>query len=103
MSRPPLAERVLQPFVEFAHRESTSGPLLIACTVVALVWGNSPWAEAYARVWSTSLTIGVSDAAIRASLLHWINDGLMAVLFLLVGLEINWRSNGKFSSASSLQ
>jgi NhaA family Na+:H+ antiporter len=86
--RAPLAERLVQPFAEFARRESASGLLLLACAIGALVWANSDWAETYARIWETPLTIGVGRFQITESLLHWINDGLMAVFFFLVGLEI---------------
>ncbi|HYZ04596.1 MAG TPA: Na+/H+ antiporter NhaA, partial [Rubrobacter sp.] len=51
-------------------------------------WANSPWGESYAALWHTKLTVGVGDASISKDLTHWINDGLMAVYFLVVGLEI---------------
>jgi NhaA family Na+:H+ antiporter len=84
----PLIERVLRPFQDFAHRESSSGLLLLGCTAVALGWANSPWADAYAHLWEVPLTVGVGEFGIRKSLHHWINDGLMAVFFFVVGLEI---------------
>jgi NhaA family Na+:H+ antiporter len=55
----------------------------MACTAIALAWANSPWAEVYFHLWETEITIGITESAH-----HWINDGLMAVFFLLVGLEI---------------
>jgi NhaA family Na+:H+ antiporter len=85
---PPLIERALRPFQEFFHRESSSGLLLLACTAMALAWANSPWANGYARLWEIPITVGIGQFAIRESLHHWINDGLMAVFFFLVGLEI---------------
>jgi NhaA family Na+:H+ antiporter len=85
---PPLIERALRPFQDFAHRESSSGLLLLACTIIALAWANSPWGDAYTHLWEIPITVGVADYAIRESLHHWINDGLMAVFFFLVGLEI---------------
>ena len=87
-SSPPLIERALRPFQEFAHRESSSGLLLLGCTGVALAWANSPFAESYAQLWEVPITVGVGRFAIRESLHHWINDGLMAVFFFVVGLEI---------------
>jgi NhaA family Na+:H+ antiporter len=87
-SSPPLIERVLRPFQEFAHRESSSGLLLLGCTAVALAWANSPYAESYSHLWEVPITVGVGRFAIRESLHHWINDGLMAVFFFVVGLEI---------------
>ena len=84
----PPVERIVRPFQDFAHKQSTGGILLIMATVVALVWANSPWAESYAALWHTKLTVGVGDFSISKDLTHWINDGLMAVFFLVVGLEI---------------
>ncbi len=85
--RPPV-ERIVRPFQDFAHKQSSGGILLIIATVVALVWANSPWGESYAALWHTKLTVGIGDASISKDLTHWINDGLMAVFFLVVGLEI---------------
>ena len=84
----PPVERIVRPFQDFAHKQSSGGILLIAATAVALVWANSPWGESYAALWRTKLTVGVGDASISKDLTHWINDGLMAVFFLVVGLEI---------------
>ena len=78
----------MRPFQDFAHKASSGGILLIVATVVALVWANSPWGESYASLWQTKLTVGVGDFSISKDLTHWINDGLMAVFFLVVGLEI---------------
>ena len=81
-------ERIVRPFQDFAQKASSGGILLIVATVVALVWANSPWGESYAALWHTKLTVGVGDFSISKDLTHWINDGLMAVFFLVVGLEI---------------
>jgi NhaA family Na+:H+ antiporter len=62
--------------------------VLLICTVVALAWANSPWAGSYHRLWEIPLTVGVGSRVLTLSLHHWINDGLMAVFFFLVGLEI---------------
>ncbi len=56
--------------------------------LAALVFANSPLAEGYEKHWETSLTVGMVDHSLSLSLRDWINDGLMAVFFLLVGLEI---------------
>jgi Na+:H+ antiporter, NhaA family len=81
-------ERIVRPFQDFAHKTSSSGILLIAAAVVALLWANSPWGESYAAVWHTEITIRVGDFSLSKDLTHWINDGLMAIFFLVVGLEI---------------
>jgi NhaA family Na+:H+ antiporter len=75
-------------FQDFAERGVLSGFLLIAATVVALIWANSPWAESYFHLWEVELAAGVATRPISLTLHDWINDGLMAVFFLLVGLEI---------------
>jgi NhaA family Na+:H+ antiporter len=81
-------EKIVRPFQDFAHKQSSGGILLILATAVALIWANSPWGEGYAALWHTKLTVGIGDFSISKDLTHWINDGLMAVLFLVVGLEI---------------
>ncbi len=81
-------ERIVRPFQDFAHKQSSGGILLIAATAVALVWANSPLGESYAGLWHTKLTVGVGEFSVSKDLTHWINDGLMAVFFLVVGLEI---------------
>ena len=84
---PPI-ERLLAPFREFTSSSAASGILLIAAAVIALLWSNSPIASSYVSFWETRLSIGVDDMVLSKSLLHWINDGLMAIFFLVVGLEI---------------
>jgi NhaA family Na+:H+ antiporter len=85
--RPPV-ERIVRPFQDFANKQSSGGLLLIIATAVALVWANSPWGESYVALWHTKLSVGVGDFSISKDLTHWINDGLMAVFFLVIGLEI---------------
>jgi NhaA family Na+:H+ antiporter len=84
----PLIEHLLRPFQRFAATESSGGIVLLICTIVALAWANSPWAESYHRLWEIPLTVGAGSRQLTLSLHHWINDGLMAVFFFLVGLEI---------------
>ncbi len=79
---------LMTPFEAFAKNSSSSGIVLICCTVVALVLANSPFSEAYQRVLHTPLAISLGTSTLVLSLHHWINDGLMAVFFYLVGLEI---------------
>lgn len=81
-------ERILRPFEEFAKIESSGGILLLLCTGVALLWVNSPWGDSYLAWWQTPLTVGFAGLVLSKPLLLWINDGLMAVFFFLVGLEI---------------
>ncbi|MCC6313303.1 MAG: Na+/H+ antiporter NhaA [Thermomicrobiales bacterium] len=73
---------------EFLHNEAFGGVLLLAAALVALLWANSPWAEAYDALWNTHLTLGVVQFNLTETLRDWVNDGLMALFFLVVGLEI---------------
>jgi Na+:H+ antiporter, NhaA family len=83
-----LIARALRPFQQFADAGSLSGVLLLVCAVIALAWANSPWSESYFALWNTKIVVGSQSTPLALSLQHWINDGLMAVFFLLVGLEI---------------
>ncbi|RLJ18149.1 Na+/H+ antiporter NhaA [bacterium endosymbiont of Escarpia laminata] len=81
-------DRVLTPLEEFIHRQTTSGVLLMLCAVVALYVANSQWNEAYHHLLELPFTIGVPGFQLSKSLHHWINDGLMAMFFFVVGLEL---------------
>ncbi|MBV8438801.1 MAG: Na+/H+ antiporter NhaA [Silvibacterium sp.] len=81
-------ERILSPFVRFAQLEAAGGLVLAVSTVAALVWANSPWADLYHRFWHRDLSLGLGRAMVQETLLHFINDGLMALFFFFVGLEI---------------
>jgi NhaA family Na+:H+ antiporter len=80
--------RVLDTFQRFFATAAAGGLVLLACTAVALVWANSPWADAYHRLWETPVSLGTPRIGLTLSLRHWLNDGLMALFFFLVGLEI---------------
>jgi Na+:H+ antiporter, NhaA family len=71
----------------FVHSETSGSILLFVATVVALVWANSPWSAYYFALWKLPLKIGLRPL-FSMDLHHWIDDGLMVVFFLLVGLEI---------------
>ncbi len=75
-------------FQRFFRTETVGGLVLLAFGLAALAVANSPWAEAYGHLWETPLGVGVVGHELSLSLHAWINDGLMAVFFLLVGLEI---------------
>jgi NhaA family Na+:H+ antiporter len=81
-------DRILSPFQEFFQREASSGILLIIATLIALGWANSPWADSYQSLWHTNVSFNFGNFILSKDLLHWINDGLMAVFFFVVGLEI---------------
>jgi NhaA family Na+:H+ antiporter len=71
----------------FIHRETSGSILLFGATVVALLWANSPWSASYFTLWKFPLKIGLRPL-FSMDLHHWIDDGLMVLFFLVVGLEI---------------
>jgi Na+:H+ antiporter, NhaA family len=75
-------------FQEFFRTEAAGGALLVACACAALAIANSAWAGAYHQLWATTITLAAAGYGLSLSVHDWINDGLMAVFFLLVGLEI---------------
>jgi len=83
-----VVARVLRPFQEFAKIGSLGGIVLLITTAIALVWSNSPWGESYFHLWETEVVVGSAAAPLSLTLHEWINDALMVVFFLLVGLEI---------------
>jgi Na+:H+ antiporter, NhaA family len=82
--------RIIQPtiFQRFFRTETAGGSVLLLFGIAALVLANSPLAEAYQRLWQIRLTFGTTEHSLSLTLHQWINDGLMPVFFLLVGLEI---------------
>ena len=77
------------PIQRFFKIEASGGIILLFSTVVALVWANSPWGHTYHEFWEgNNLTLGIGNFEISKTFHHWINDGLMAIFFFVVGLEI---------------
>ena len=84
--QPPL--RLPAPLREYLQAEAAGGVVLMAAATLALVWANSPWRAAYAALWQTMLTVQLGRFGIEANLRNWVDDGLMTLFFLVVGLEI---------------
>lgn len=80
--------RVAAPVVRFLHVESAGGILLLAATLVALVWANSPWRSSYAELWQTRIVVEVGGHRLEEDLGHVVNDALMTLFFFVVGMEI---------------
>ena len=84
-----LAKFVARPVLRFIDREVASGVLLLVATAVALFWANSPWGASYESFWHTDIKIVVGSWHFpHMSVGHFVNDGLMALFFFVVGLEI---------------
>lgn len=81
-------DKVMTPFESFIHEETTSGLLLMACTVIALFLANSFLYDDYKHFLHMEVAISIGGWTLSHSLHHWINDGLMALFFMVVGLEI---------------
>ncbi len=83
-----MTTKILSPFQKFIKIESLSGLLLLGATILALVWSNSPWGESYQDLWNYKLGFIGESFTLNKPLILWINDGLMAIFFFLIGLEI---------------
>ncbi|WP_412060568.1 Na+/H+ antiporter NhaA [Rubrivirga sp. IMCC45206] len=81
-------QALIQPFQSFFKTEAASGIVLLIAAAVALAWANSPFAASYADLFGTYVTVGAGAFEISKPLILWINDGLMAIFFFVVGLEI---------------
>ncbi len=80
--------RVLGPMQRFVNRSVSGGIVLVIATIISLVVANSPLGADYAALLETKIGLVLGPFVLEESLLHWINDGLMAIFFFLVGLEI---------------
>ncbi|MBT6561187.1 MAG: Na+/H+ antiporter NhaA, partial [Candidatus Scalindua sp.] len=80
--------RILTPFEEFIHRQATSGMLLMLMAILAMILANSGFSEFYSQLIDTSISIDVGSWGLEKTLHHWVNDGLMALFFFVVGLEL---------------
>ena len=80
--------QTIRPLADFLHAESAGGVVLVGAVIVALVWANSPWKESYVELWHTHLSVSFGSWSLDLDLREWINDGLMTIFFLVVGLEI---------------
>lgn len=81
-------DKILTPFDEFINRQTTSGLLLMAMAVIALVLANGPLYSSYQHIAHTLISLDIGSWTLEMSLHHWINDGLMALFFFVVGLEL---------------
>jgi NhaA family Na+:H+ antiporter len=78
----------IAPLRNFLHTEAAGGVALVLAAAVALIWANSPWKTSYEQLWHTQLVVSLGKHSIDLDLQEWVNDGLMAIFFFVVGLEI---------------
>jgi NhaA family Na+:H+ antiporter len=83
-----IPKTFVRPLIRFSQVEASSGIVLLVAAVVAIVWANSGFSETYFAILDTHLTITIGEFHFDESVLHLINDGLMAIFFFVVGLEI---------------
>jgi len=81
-------DRILKPIDSFIHNQSAAGLVLLISTAVAVVLANSPWSHDYQAIWEHTISLQVAGFALERTVHHLINDGLMAVFFFLVALEL---------------
>ncbi len=84
----PLGWKIRLLAEQFAGLSASSGLLMLVGALVALLWANSPWRDAYAALWETEFAITLGGHALGLSLHEWVNDGLIVIFFFVVGLEI---------------
>ena len=83
-----LTRHILRRLERFLSVEAVSGIILLGATAVALLWANSPWAHSYQALWYAPLALGRASSVAAQPLHFWVNEGLMTIFFLVVGLEI---------------
>lgn len=95
----PVEKYLVKPVSDFISKSTTGGIVLFIAAVVAVFFANSPWAESYQHIWHHEIGVSFGTYELKMSLHHWINDGLMAVFFFVVGLELKRElTNGELAS-----
>lgn len=87
IKEPPIT-KVISPLQDFIEKEASSSKVLLICIAIGLLWANIPWGDTYNLVWNQQLGFTISSFSLYKPLLLWINDGLMAVFFFVIGLEL---------------
>lgn len=87
-SQRPVPRLIARPLRRFLHTEAAGGMVLLAATLLALILANSPWSDGFESLWKTEISIDIGNFHLAEDLRHWVNDGLMAIFFFVVGLEI---------------
>ncbi len=88
MKKTPIDRFVLKPISKLIHSSSASGIVLFSAVLIALFLANSPWVDEFTGLWEHYFSIELGEMKVSKNLHHWINDGLMAVFFFVIGLEL---------------
>ena len=88
IERTPRLPRLTGPLRAFIATQSSSAVVLLAATVLALIWANSQWSSTYEELWTTELALRVGENELALDLRGWVNDGLMAFFFFVAGVEL---------------
>ena len=95
----PAEKYIIKPVNQFISKSTTGGIILFIAAIIAIFFANSPWATDYHSIWQHKIGISLENLELKMSLHHWINDGLMAIFFFVVGLELKRElSNGELAS-----
>lgn len=81
-------DQILKPVSKFIHQEFTGGVVLFVSVIIAIFWANAPFSATYHQLWETKFAVGIDGQAFVRPLHVWINDGLMALFFFVIGLEL---------------
>lgn len=84
----PIDKILIIPLNRFINNSTTSGILLLASAVIALILANSPFQEEYHHFWEHTFSIGFDEYVVSKTVHHWINEGLMSIFFFVIGLEL---------------
>ena len=88
LGRRDLLDQLSSPLRKYLATESGGAGLMLGAALFALLWANSPWSHLYESLWGTQASVRVGGAELSMDLQHWVNDGLMALFFFVVGLEV---------------
>jgi len=83
-----MIKKILSPIQKFVKTESLAGLLLFGATIIALIWANSSFSDSYQKIWQYKVGFSFQNFELNKPLILWINDGLMAIFFFLIGLEL---------------
>src|ERR1700733_7187876 len=81
------ARNLAAPVRSFLSTEEGGAIVMLGAAIAALAWANAPGGHSYESVWTTKLAIRIGNTGIGTDLRHWVNEGLMTLFFLVVGLE----------------